>query len=98
MNDTLTSPEIPFLTEDEVSNLSQKKSAVLVSFHFNGTDNGVPKSGFDSRVVEAPEDVRIETASDVKTIADALANSEFANGRKYEGLEITIINLTRLPV
>lgn len=73
-------------------------SSLLVAFHYSGKDNGVPKEGLDSRVIQAPAGVQVTSAEDVKSVADALANSEFMTGRKYEGLEITILHLTRLPI
>lgn len=90
MSDTPTSPEPA--TEDTTL------SAVFVAFHFKGIDNGVPKEGFDSRVLQAPADVRITSADDMQAVANAVAESTFIEGRKYVGLEITIINLFRLPV
>lgn len=89
-SDTLTSPEQAI--EDT------PLSAVFVAFHYSGKDNGVPKEGFDSRVIQAPSDVQITTADDVKAVADAIAATEFQAGRKFTGLEITILNIFRLPV
>lgn len=94
MNDTLTSPaEVIDLPTDEAPT-----SAVFVAYHFSGQDNGVPKEGFDSRVIHAPADVQITSTEDVKALADAIATSEFQNGRKFIGLQITLINIFRLPV
>lgn len=93
-NTESTSPVIDLISDEPVVKLS----AVLVAFFYTGKDNGVEKEGFDSRVVQAPEGVLITSADDVKAIANALANSEFQNGKKYEGLEITILHLTRLPL
>lgn len=92
MNDTLTSPEIEQETENTVL------SALFVSFHYGGKSNGVPVEGFDSRVLHAPADVKLQTADDLKTIANVIAESEFNTGRRFVGLEITILNIVRLPI
>ncbi len=90
MSDTPTSPEQA--TEDT------PLSAVFVAFHYKGIDNGVPKEGFDSKVLQAPADVRITSADDLQAVANAIAETTFVEGRKYVGLEITVINVFRLPV
>lgn len=72
--------------------------SVMFAFHWKGTDNGVPKEGFDSRVIKAPADVKITSAEDIKAVADAIAQSEFSGGRKYVGLEITVLNIVPLPL
>jgi hypothetical protein len=92
MSNTSPSPTSPV----EVS--TPELSSVFVSFHFRGSDNGVVKEGFDSRVIKAPSDVQITSAEDIKAVADALAQSEFNNGKKYVGLEITLLNIVRLPL
>lgn len=75
-----------------------KLSALLVCFHYSGVDNGLPKEGFDSRVIKVPADALVETSEDVQILANAIATSEFSHGRKYVGLEITIVFLSRLPI
>lgn len=82
----------------EASPTKNPLSAIFVSFRFKGNSNGVPQEGFDSRVINAPEDVWITSAEDLKAVADALAESEFQAGKKFTGFEITIINIVRLPV
>lgn len=72
--------------------------SVFVSFAFSGTSNGMPKEGFDSRVLKVPSDMLFETAEDIKLAADALANSEFQGNKRYAGLEITFINIVALPL
>lgn len=72
--------------------------SLFVSFYYKGQDNGVPKEGFDSRVIMVPKDANFTSSADLKEVADALANSEFNGGKRYVGLEISLINIIRLPV
>lgn len=70
----------------------------LVSFHYAGEDNGMPKSGFDSRVVTIPKDLIIQSSKEIKDIAEAMAAALFQDGKKYVGLTITLINIIKLPL
>lgn len=70
----------------------------LVSFHYSGTDNGMEKSGFDSRVVTIPKDLIIQSSKEIKDIAEAMAAALFQDGKKYVGLTITLINVLKLPL
>lgn len=94
--DNDTSPTVESILDQPV--IAVEPSSILVAFHYSGKDNGVPKEGLDSRVIQAPAGVQVTSAEDVKSIADALANSEFLNGRKFVDLAITILHLTRLPI
>jgi hypothetical protein len=89
---------IPTIESGPVQTKTPELSAIFVAFHFKGKDNGVPKEGYDSRVIKIPQGIQLSTAEDLKEIADALATSAFNEDRRYEGLEITIFNLVRLPV
>ena len=68
------SNEVP---TEPVQVITPEFSSVFFSFRWEGKDNGVLKSGFDSRVVKAPVGVQITSAEDIKAVADALAQSEF---------------------
>lgn len=72
--------------------------SIFLSFYYSGKDNGVSKSGFDSRVIQTPVDVRLTSAEDIKEIADAIARSEFQGGRKYVDLEIVVLGIDPLPI
>lgn len=71
---------------------------IFVSFHYEGEDNGVPKSGFDSRVLNVPDLMPIASGKEIKDIAEALAKALFIDGKKFVGLHLTLINIQRLPV
>lgn len=96
MDNIESSPDVESILDQPVIDVPM--SSLLVSFRFSGRDNGVFKEGFDSRVIGAPVGVQVTSAEDVKAIADTLASSEFLNGRKFEGLEIVLMHITRLPI
>lgn len=70
---------------------------LFVSFYWSGKDNGVPKSGFDSRVVETPEGVELCSAGDLVEVSNALINSYFQE-KKYGDMEIALLSFQRLPI
>lgn len=75
-----------------------KGTPYFFSFHFSGEDSGVPKEGFDSRVVTLPEGFKVNTAAQIKEITEAMAKSIFQDGKKWVGLHLTILNVTKLPL
>lgn len=77
---------------------SPKTYSVFVSFNYRGKDNGVEKTGFDSRVIEVPVGTQFLSAADLKEVTDALATAEFEANKRYAGLEITLVNLVKLPI
>lgn len=70
----------------------------LIAFHYNGEDNGMPKEGFDSRVISIPEGMLIASSKEVKDIAEAMALSLFQDGKKYVGLQLQVLNIQKLPI
>ncbi len=88
MNDT------PSVTEAVSTPQTQP---LFVSFYWSGLDNGVPKSGFDSRVLEIPADVELRSAGDLVEVSNALINSYFQE-KKYGEMEIALLNFQRLPI
>lgn len=70
----------------------------MISFHWSGKDNGVPKEGFDTRCVDIPDTVKIKDSQTLKDVAEAMAQSMFQEGKKYVGLTLAIINIVKLPL
>lgn len=70
----------------------------FVSFHYSGEDNGMEKSGFDSRTISVPKEMVIKTNKEIRDIGEAMAAAIFQDGKKYTNLLITILNITRLPL
>jgi hypothetical protein len=87
-----TSPDAEPVAQQEPHN------SLFISFYWKGRDNGIPKEGFDSRVISIPVDVTLGSAADLKTVADAIATSEFSGGKRYADLEISILGFNRLPI
>lgn len=93
MNDTSpdTSPVEQPTTQVELGQL-------FVTFLWNGVDNGVPKEGFDSRVLSVPKEVQFKDASDLKSLSDALAGAFYDEGKRFKDLEVVLLNVSRLPI
>lgn len=58
----------------------------------------MPKEGYDSRVLLVPENVSLKDATELKELSNAIATSLFNTGLRYTNLEVTLVNIVRLPI
>lgn len=69
----------------------------FVSFSWKGLDNGMEKTGLDSRVLRIPNGAELATGDDLKELAEAIAKSVFVD-TKMKNLEVVLLNIIRLPI
>ena len=94
MNDTSTNESTtivdPTLSIDDTYQ-------VFVSFSWKGLDNGMEKSGVDSRVLRIPNGAVLATGDDLKELSEAIAKSVFID-TKMKNLEVILMNIIKLPI
>ncbi len=68
----------------------------LTTFAWEGKDNGVPKSGFESCVVNGPAS-GFGSSEEIQDLSNALATT-FFNSNKFTDLKVSLIYAARLPL
>lgn len=70
-----------------------ESSGMLVTVYFEGTDNGVPKTGIRSISFNGPA---VKSPEELQEVVDAVA-LVIRDELKYENLQVAVVNVLRYP-
>lgn len=87
---------LPEITPMFDAPVSVTTASYFVAYQYQGLDNGLPKSGFESKVIVGPGN-GFTDHKELKELSDALINAFFET-RKWIDLELNVINVIRLPI
>lgn len=71
-----------------------KLSDYLITVHFKGTNNSMPVEGFKTLTLAGPG---FKSAADMGEVANVVTTTLFEE-LHYKDMEVTIINIIKLPV